>query len=321
MGHDYCKICGNQEGNRIHRVREMMLGIGDYHQYVECDACGCIQIMDIPADMQRYYGEEYYSYRNQPAKRDNVLASWLRTRWIGASYQSGGALGTVLKTILGHKKTSYGYCFEGLDIRFDSRILDVGSGAGDFVFRLMRDGFQNVLGVDYYVPRDIWKDEKLIVQKAEIHELTNPYDLIMFNNSFEHMDDQVRVIKKAYELLSTGGWLVIIIPLCDSFAFRKYGKNWVQWDAPRHFYLHSQKSINLLCKNHGFELFNIVYNSSHFQFEGSEMYLRGFNLQGAPNAKSLLKKRDQFAEAAKRLNSINDGDSACFIFEKTASRQ
>lgn len=316
MARDYCSICGNASGNRVHRVQEMMLGIRDYHDYLECTACGCIQIMDIPSDIGRYYGDDYYSYKMRSRNRGNALKNWLRQKWIGASYGSGGLLGATLKFMLGRKKTSYGYCFEGLDIRVDSRILDVGSGAGDFVLRLLRDGFENVSGVDFYVPGDIFEDGRLVVKKAQIHDLTGTYDLIMLNNSLEHMDNQVGVIKKAHELLSAEGGLVLIIPLCDSFAFRKYGKNWVQWDAPRHFYLHTQKSINLLCKDNGFQLLNLIYNSSHFQFEGSEMYLRGINLQGSPNPQALLKKRDQFSKAASFLNSINDGDSACFVFGK-----
>lgn len=316
MPHGSCKICGNQSDNQVLRVQEMMLGIGDYHDYLECAACGCIQIIAIPADMQKYYGENYYSYKIKQEKSTRGLASWLRQKWIGGSYGSGGAVGALLKTLLGHKKTHYGYFLKGLNVTFDSRILDVGSGAGDFVLRLLRDGFKYVSGVDFYVPADIQKNEQLIVKKAEIHDMTGTYDLIVFNNSFEHMDNQVDVIKKAHELLPAKGRLILLIPLCDSFAFRKYGKNWVQWDAPRHFYLHTQKSINLLCRNNGFRLLDVIYNSSHFQFEGSEMYLRGLNLQSSPNPQVLLKKRDQFAKAATFLNSINDGDSACFIFER-----
>lgn len=317
MTRDTCRICGNVQDNRVHHVQEMMLGIGDSHAYLECAACGCIQIMDIPADMHRYYGENYYSYRIQPRKAGNAIARWLRTRWIGASYGRGGLIGSVLKTLLGTKKTSYGDYFRNLDISFDSRILDVGSGAGDFVLRLRRDGFKHVLGVDFYVPDNVLSEGELVVRKADIHALTETYDLIVLNNSFEHMDNQAGVIRKAHELLADKGCLILIIPLCDSHAYRKYGKNWVQWDAPRHFYLHTQKSINLLCRNNGFRLRELVYNSSHFQFEGSELYLRGYTLQGAPNPERLLGKRRQFAEAAERLNAIHDGDSAAFIFEKS----
>ena len=228
----------------------------------------------------------------------------------------GGARGVVLRIILGHRRTDYGYFLRGLNLTFNARILDVGSGAGNFVLRLLRDGFRRVMGVDYFVPVDVYRSGQLIVRKAQIYDLTDTHDVIVFNNLFEHMDDQREVLRKTYELLSKDGYLILLIPLCDSFACRNYGKNWVQWDAPRHFYLHTQKSINLLCRQNGFKLLKVIYNSSRFQFEGSEVYLRGMTLQAVDNRKSLLGKRKQFTKAAEFLNSINDGDSACFDFQK-----
>jgi|GEM_PF-5382685 hypothetical protein len=32
-----------------------MLGLGDPFDYLECSACGCVQLLNIPADMRRYY--------------------------------------------------------------------------------------------------------------------------------------------------------------------------------------------------------------------------------------------------------------------------
>jgi hypothetical protein len=58
-----CSICGNTGGNKTHSVREMMFGMRDVFQYLECGACGCLQLLNIPKDMGKYYPEQYYSFR------------------------------------------------------------------------------------------------------------------------------------------------------------------------------------------------------------------------------------------------------------------
>jgi 2-polyprenyl-3-methyl-5-hydroxy-6-metoxy-1,4-benzoquinol methylase len=76
----------------------------------------------------------------------------------------------------------------------------------------------------------------------------------MLHHSFEHMDNPCGVLKQIDKLLNPDGELLIRIPVSDSFAWRKYGVDWFQLDAPRHFFLHTTKSIALLAKNSGFVL-------------------------------------------------------------------
>jgi hypothetical protein len=55
-----CRICENSENNRLHRAREMMFGLRDEFDYLECARCGTLQIADVP-DLSRYYPQDYYS--------------------------------------------------------------------------------------------------------------------------------------------------------------------------------------------------------------------------------------------------------------------
>src|SRR5215212_7226945 len=62
MGEDVCRVCGNSSGNRVHRAREMFAGTRDEFDYVECAACGTLQIREVP-DLRPYYSGDYYSRR------------------------------------------------------------------------------------------------------------------------------------------------------------------------------------------------------------------------------------------------------------------
>src|SRR5436309_15357247 len=54
-----CKICHITEDNRLHYAREMTFGLRDQFTYLECGRCGCLQILEIPKDMAKYYGQGY----------------------------------------------------------------------------------------------------------------------------------------------------------------------------------------------------------------------------------------------------------------------
>lgn len=58
-----CRICGNKNGNKPFTAKERMLGLNDEFEYFECSNCMCLQISEIPTDMDRYYLEGYYSYQ------------------------------------------------------------------------------------------------------------------------------------------------------------------------------------------------------------------------------------------------------------------
>ncbi len=58
-----CRICGNREGNRTHQVREMMYGMDERFDYLECSACGCLQIAQVPEDLGRYYPADYWQFQ------------------------------------------------------------------------------------------------------------------------------------------------------------------------------------------------------------------------------------------------------------------
>lgn len=49
-----CKICGNSENNKAFQIREMMFGFRDEFTYFECSKCGCLQIGEIPKNMELY---------------------------------------------------------------------------------------------------------------------------------------------------------------------------------------------------------------------------------------------------------------------------
>ncbi len=321
-----CQICGNMENNTQYEVREMMLGLRDKHTYFECVDCGCLQIKDIPKNIQEYYpNEDYYSY-DAVAPVTGIKGALIKKRDYYAA-TGKGIIGKLMQRLQPHDKLP---SLQYAKLTPDSKILDVGCGAGHLLHSLKEAGFKNLLGIDPFNREEIQYDNGLRIEQKSIHELPREdiegdWDLVMFNHSYEHVFDQQDVLEKTYKLLKPGGICMIRVPTVTSWAWRSYGVDWVQLDAPRHFFLHSLKSMHLLAEQAGFKLEEVIYDSFAFQSWGSVQYqqdiaLHDDNSYAVNPEKSIFTKADiqEFESLSKELNKSKSGDQAAFYLRKPA---
>ncbi|HMF32762.1 MAG TPA: class I SAM-dependent methyltransferase, partial [Candidatus Lokiarchaeia archaeon] len=209
---------------------------------------------------------------------------------------------------------------------YHSRILDVGCGSGDFLKILQLVGFSQLFGVDAFIPEEI--TGKISIQKQDFLEYSNSqnFDLLMFHSSFEHMPDSYQVLRKINNLLSEKGHCLIRIPIKSDYIWNKYGINWFQIDAPRHFFIFTEKSFLDLAKSAGFKVENIVYESTASQFWASEQYIKDIPLN-RPNSYAINPKASIFTTSqiqkyealSQKLNQEQQGDMAGFVLAKSSN--
>ncbi len=317
-----CRICNNSENNHFHQATEMMLGIGDQHDYLECNACGCVQIVNIPENLPSYYpDEDYYSY--DKIQSPTGLKRFLVTKRDLYAATGKCFVGRMIHSFLPHSKI---HTLQKTGITTNSHILDVGCGAGHLLHSLKATGFKNLLGIDPFNAEEIQYDNGLKIEKKSIHEMQQGgWDLIMFHHSFEHVFDQQQTLAKAFELLKPNGVCLIRVPTSSSWAWEYYGTHWVQLDAPRHLFLHSIDSIKLLAEKVNLQMEDVVYDSFAFQFWGSEQYKNGINLNDQNSyavnpEQSAFSQRDiaEFEKRSHKLNKQHKGDQAAFYLRKPA---
>lgn len=310
-----CRICGSTGPHQTHRAREMMYGSNEWFDYIECSDCGCLQIADIPADLGRHYRDDYYSYRDLTPQRSGVKARLTRMRDRYALTRKGMA-GRLLNTAYPTREFAL---YKPIRLRTHSRVMDVGCGGGHLLDRMAASGLTQLVGVDPFVQADTHTALGIPILKRSLGDMSGAYDLIMFHHSFEHIPDQHETLQQAARLLAPGGCCMVRIPTVSSLAWQHYGADWVQLDAPRHLYLHSVDSLKRLADRAGLQLRKITYDSTAFQFWGSEQYRQGIPLRSEHSYaehpdKAPFSPQDmaRWQQQADTLNHENQGDQATF---------
>jgi len=314
-----CRICGNEPGNTLHKLREMMFGSRDEFDYLECSNCRCVQIVDVPRSMSKYYPASYYAFA-AIAPRRRLLRFLLRLR-NGYALTGRGFVGRLIHRYSPPRLPLGSLAHLELDYR--ARMLDVGCGRGLLLKALADQGFSNLVGADPFLPADVERASGVEFREATINEITGEFDVIMFHHAFEHISDPGATLTAVQRLLVPGGSCVIRIPTVSSYAWQHYKTNWVQLDAPRHFYLHSIESMKILAGEAGLELSSVIYDSSAFQFWGSEQYAADIPLVDSrsysvspTNSLFTRKQIAAFEERAVELNRAELGDQAAFYLRK-----
>jgi predicted SAM-dependent methyltransferase len=314
-----CKVCGNASDNRIYKVKEMRLGLREEFKYYQCSACDCLQLENVPKNMNAYYPENYYSF-SQPTYKGNKIKNFLmKKRDRNVLENSNNILFNLLNKL--KPVDNLIQTLSNTNFQRDWKILDVGSGIGSKLWPLTNAGY-NITGIDPYLSENTMYRNGLHIHKTDIFGANNKYNFIMLNHVFEHIQNPEEVLKKIHELLLPKGQCMIRVPVIPNYAWEKYQTNWVQIDAPRHFFIHSIKSMQLLTQYLGFEISKIIYDSTALQFIGSELYERDIPLSEGDfrmdrnNQYFSLEQLKQYQELASELNKQQNGDQAAFILNK-----
>jgi SAM-dependent methyltransferase len=315
-----CRICFNETDNKSYFIREMYFGTRESFEYIECGNCGCLQIKSYPADIEKYYKDDYGAFITRNAERPNKLIAALRYRKLQhALNEKKSLIGLVLNILV---KPGFDQKMLPAGIKSDSSILDIGSGTGSLLLNLRNKGFKDITGIDKFILNDIVYDENLRIYKKELSEIEGKFDFIMFNHSFEHMPDQDDVLKHIRRLIKDQKIVMIRIPLKTDYLWKRYGVNCGQTDAPRHFYLHTLKSMEIIAARNNFRIEKVIFDSGIYQFYASEQYakdipLRSENSYFINKKKSIFSRSDirKFQKMTDELNSLQQGDRACFYLK------
>lgn len=322
-----CRICLNKITEKPLQVKEMMFGTGKFYSYLKCSFCGCLQIDHPEKNIENLYPSSYYSFNTY-----NISGITKKIKRLVLRYSVADSLGyrLFLNFLFAVKRRDVGAQVLKGRISRNSVLLDVGCGDGGLVDALSWCGYKNLTGIDPYLNTDVNNGNYQLLKKSiEEFEGEELFDIIMLHHSFEHVENPFEIMLHIKRLLKRDGLCIIRIPVADSYAFEHYKENWVQLDAPRHTFLHTNKSIEIIASKYNLKIDSIVDDSQEFQFIGSEQYKKGIALSDprsyyiSPlkklffNKEHLFSKKDinKFKKESDALNKEGKGDQRIFYIK------
>jgi SAM-dependent methyltransferase len=139
--------------------------------------------------------------------------------------------------------------------RSQSRLLDLGCGAGEFLQCMHQLGW-NAIGLD---------TAEAAIETALQHGLparfgTLPqpgwgsasFDVITMWQSLEHVHDPLAALRDAHRLLDAQGRLLVSVPNLESLSSRWFGSNWYGLDVPRHLTHFTSETLRGMLQRAGF---------------------------------------------------------------------
>jgi SAM-dependent methyltransferase len=299
----------------------MMFGTREPFDYFECSNCKTLQIVDVPADLARHYpgnylGDGLTGDGRQARPAGPRLTTFLKRQRFAYALHGRNPIGLLLSK---WRAPYFPYPLDWLrhaQAGFESRILDVGCGAGQLLEALQRQGFTAVLGQDKFQQKFL---PGVRVERKPFEDLDGSFDLIMLHHSFEHMPDPVPALQALKRLCAPEGTILLRIPVAACEAWKQYGVNWYQIDAPRHLVIPSERGLRLVAQQLGLDIARVEYDSNETQFACSEQYAQGVPLRDARSfyfdRQTDLFTDEQkavFRSRAAQANAAGVGDQACF---------
>ena len=144
-----------------------------------------------------------------------------------------------------------------------SRILDIGCGKPTFLSSLRKSTEANLIGLDF--SDEGWKNDtdsyrNIDLRTGEIADLSNekPMDIITMWHYLEHDYQPQQHLKQLLNYSHADTRLIIEVPNFNSYTRKKFGKHWSGYHTPRHTALYSPKNIELMLKNSGWKVDQIL---------------------------------------------------------------
>ncbi len=228
-----CRACGSSQRSFWARATDFeYCSTGDDFTYYRCEDCGALSIDPVPEDrLGEIYPPTYYSF-------DGTETSFLE--------QVKQALDRRLF------KKAFGQ-ISGSELA----ALDVGGGTGWLLnqARIVEPRLCSSVVVDIDPKAGVAAEKaghEYFCGRIEEFETDQKFDLILMLNIIEHVKDPTSVLKKAKELLTDDGIILIKTPNYDSLDARIFRSTyWGGLHCPRHWVIFTPESFRLAANSAG----------------------------------------------------------------------
>lgn len=152
------------------------------------------------------------------------------------------------------------------------KLLDVGCGAGRFLRRMQKRGWE-AEGVEFdpQAAQKVAARYGIRVHVGDLRTAALPdasYDVVTMNQVVEHLYDPRATLAECLRILKPGGKLVMTTPNVNSAGAVEFGPYWRGWEPPRHLHLFSVEALKRLTHECGFE----IMDARSYSWDAAGMY-------------------------------------------------
>ncbi len=241
-----CLMCGSDRAALLFRQTDRLYGTTDkLFGVVRCEQCGLLRLdpQPSPEELRHYYPDNYWFApdaslvaRIEEQYRREVLRG--HVAFVERALRSSRARGPL---------------------------LDVGCGGGLFLGMMRERGFR-VAGLDFSheAAALAWRLHLAPAVVADLERApfrAGTFGGIAMSHVLEHLADPRAYLAAAHRLLEPDGRLLIFIPNAASWQFRLLGRRWNGIDVPRHLFDYSDRDMERLLTDSGFEVLRRNYFS------------------------------------------------------------
>jgi SAM-dependent methyltransferase len=258
-----CTVCGAAGDLLYADLEDVLFGAPGLWSVRRCTNAACGLIWLDPQPTEDDIGKAYATYFTHEAAGGGMSLPKRVYRTVKSSYLSArlGYRGSPWLAPLGVAYPGGGDALAA-SVMFlrapapGDELLDVGCGAGDFL-AVMRDLGWKARGVetDPQATRR-GRERGLDIHEGDLASASFPdrrFDAVTMAHVIEHVHDAPRLLAECARILKPGGTLVILTPNSDGWGHRRFGRDWLSLDPPRHIRLFNRDNLRRLLEGAGLQ--------------------------------------------------------------------
>jgi SAM-dependent methyltransferase len=259
-----CPVCGREEAKILYgglHDRTFFSAPGTW-TLRRCGGCASAYLDPRPtAEALPLAYRRYFTHAEDPAAgapgrgpRVALANAVLTSRW-GYRARPAAPLGGVVARVLPGRTALVGRAIRHLGAVAGGRLLDVGSGSGAFVARMAALGW-NAEGVEPDADAvAVAHRAGLRVTHGTLADMASagPFEAVTLSHVIEHLHNPAEALEQVRALLRPGGVAWVATPNLRALGHRRYGRDWLHLDPPRHLVLFTPASLDELLRRCGLD--------------------------------------------------------------------
>jgi SAM-dependent methyltransferase len=301
----------------------MLLGTREVFTYSHCQECGSAHILNTIDDFSKYYPETYHCFQFSDLPIWKRWALWQVYKY---NFSNKGILGYIVCKVFKkihwyHPEPAIGWIGKAVRIlnnnKKDISIVDIGCWWGTLLSQIKMLGYTNISWVEPFAKN---QDPELHIANDTIENFLKDskpesYDLVILSHVFEHVFNQIEILKWLKRILKKDWVLILAMPVLGK-AFHKYGTDYLAFDAPRHVSLLSEKWFRILCDKCDLNIEDTLHEEVSWNLFASEMYGFDISFNEIKENNIIDPFLKQHSYTSDILNQLQDGGSSVTFFLK-----